>query len=231
MSTCTIFEHCIVCAHVCPAEIQTSLNPSPKRSHAKLLTVTEDLGGPCNWWESRDEDQEIGLALAPVTEEGEGEEGENEVGGLPSSGMAGQSRSKSRGKSRAASSRAGSARGNFGVVRWASNELLAETLNMWDKVDPATGIELRYLPSAAGSARNGPLDETGFASSGAGSTPPGPDDATVERGTQQLQFEAVPTPPSRDDDPSRQGVAIQGAHPKRIPVHSMLIIFKKNSTD
>ena len=126
--------------------------------------------------------------------------------------MAGQSRSKSQGKSRAVSSRAGSARGNFGVVRWASNELLAETLKMWDKVDPLSGIELRYLPSAAGSGSHGPLDETGFAGGdGAGATPPGPDDATVERGPQQLQFEAVPTPPSRDNDPSRQGVAIQGA--------------------
>ena len=33
-------------------------------------------------------------------------------------------------ESRAGSSRAGSARGNFGVVRWASNELMAETLKV-----------------------------------------------------------------------------------------------------
>ena len=114
--------------------------------------MTEDLGGPCNWWEIRDEDQDT-ITLPSIAEDDEAEgEGEEVDGmGTPAFGTSerGRTASKSRGKSRAGSSRAGSARGNFGVVRWASNELLAETLKMWDKVDPYTGIELRHLPSAA----------------------------------------------------------------------------------
>ena len=73
---------------------------------------------------------------------------------------------------------------------------------MWDKVDHYTGIELRHLPPSTPNNNNDNPLATNVNVDDAGVV--GPDDATVAARGTQLQFEALPTPPTRDDDPSRQ---------------------------